>query len=1674
MEKKSWLYKVTAWAVTIGLLLQSFPFWLGLNRAQPVLAESNTAVSPLDALTNQPTQPDALAQPISISRVQSTYQAGGTAVITYTVTNNQPPTLFPDISETATFTETAQTLAAFDQSDDPNVVRDVMVAVDLTESATYLSASPPASRQDETLLWTLGDIPPQGQRSFSLILSPPAAAAEFVTLDTGAMAYGILKGRNVSAQAGAITLAPDGFEQWLIWTLDADIYDDRMLAYVAGLEADATALFHAVRTFGFEAYTGSLRGTRGTLWSEAGNAIDQSSLLIAMLRSQGIPARYRHGSLSQSQAQQLILSMFPTPTAMLGHIPPGTEVSDPANDAALIAEVQDHWWVEAYLPGQGWTDLDPSFADAVAGDIFAVPATGGTDRIAELPDSTRHKVHLTLEVEQYHAFPLGGANLQRSFPLAATLNAPALAGRPLNIGFTVVTDSQGGLVFGNVIHTYTPYIDMGVGIPLIYGEPFADLLTNFPLASSFTTGIWLEVTTETPDGQVAAYSREIKDRIGVDARLYGSDIELPPLDENTPFLSVSDLIQVQVTPHSSMPPAEVIRTIGKVTAISSQLGSAAANFTQLDLDDEDSSAAMDWIFEHAATLQESQWATMELLGVLFYAKSTSPNRMTGSETALVKSYPAAPKLLLMSQTVMTETMQFNFELLNLRERALAYPGQNEDAVFAANLARTVGDKAIEYDLLEQFSLGQVRSAYETFHLAIESGTALVLITSSNLNDLDPLPISGEAKARITQAVLDGRTVFTPAEPIDIDGQPFIGWLEVDSTGHASFINEQGWPAASAFEYSFKMSVKLFAVGHGAAVMTGFISTIAMFIANVLGLVTDIPDFILGQAANYVTSDKWRFDLAYALFGAVIDAAGACASTGIFFEDCLEGVAVAAALIGSLIFLNMLFHDPPLQPMLFDRRAPGELQPLVVTTIAPEAAYSGNNLLVSAETAHASLLGPAAFSWSDSHEHGFTLTELTADTVDLYDGDTWLASGTLSVNEPTEALVVGDSLTFSLEAEGSHTYYAPAVSGLAAGSEWQHYSAALAGGQPFAITLLAADVTINGNESYNGLLTAVVTGEAQISGYGDSPLPHFAADVTTTLTEGGLLLGPLEGTISVDGQALTAANGLAVSNFSGPVTIGESSPTADLVAFSGSANFFTLHLDPEDSTAQPGQSVNLDIVVGANFDDVYTATVAAPTGWITSINEEGIVTAMAPSSATPGEYQLLATVQSSLYPRLLLSAVHTVAITEFEGVEIAVVEDELITTPMGPIADTQVEYPSLHGHLVDGRAEIPGAAHTIVITNTSNVPHTFDLTVSGLPADWTILSAAGRANSTSLTLGPGAVGQMGLYIDPTTSDLMPSGQSYEVTVTAVSQTNPTLITEDDFTFTMPGLAFPYPQIAPDHQFVMVGEPVAIEVTMTNVGNIAGSFPVTLTMPTSIFNGTSLSSTLIVSDQQWQTAVLAPQQGETQTAVLDTTNATPGQTYFLKAHSVAGEYEPAVFAGVTIVSEIAGPIFIGAQEAAESCPLNEPGLSASLSALALAVTDLEVACDSGDCPLDQRDQVVAAAEQVATYGRLASPLVQTYTELEMAASDLANANDNTAVLDALPGITTAVSTLMAEICAISQHRPTLRLTPWMNAALPDQVVNYDLQLTNRGTMATTYAVTVTLPGVGGCHCTPVGQL
>lgn len=133
----------------------------------------------------------------------------------------------------------------------------------------------------------------------------------------------------------------------------------------------------------FEPYWGSLKGSVGVLQTRAGNATDQSSLLIALLRASNVPARYVRGTVAlydrqamdsaDGRAQRWLgTKNYSASAAYLGS-------GVPAGAYSLNGSIQgvqfDHVWVQACVPfaayrgsradggGYRWVPLDPSIKD---------------------------------------------------------------------------------------------------------------------------------------------------------------------------------------------------------------------------------------------------------------------------------------------------------------------------------------------------------------------------------------------------------------------------------------------------------------------------------------------------------------------------------------------------------------------------------------------------------------------------------------------------------------------------------------------------------------------------------------------------------------------------------------------------------------------------------------------------------------------------------------------------------------------------------------------------------------------------------------------------------------------------------------------------------------------------------------------------------------------------------------------------------------------------------------------------------------------------------------------------------------------------------------------------------------------------------------------------------------
>ena len=342
----------------------------------------------------------------------------------------------------------------------------------------------------------------------------------------------------MESEAAPTVVLPPAFGDWLIRTIDADTTDEEMLRALAQTGGDSAVIFDLMRGFDFEAYRGSLRGTRGTLWSGAGNSLDQSNLLIAMLRASGIPARYRHGTLSPADAQTLIAGMFPAPTAILGQVAPEIPVSDPVNDPDLIAEVQDHWWVEAYIDGAGPTSI-PALPAAIGSEVcqpgrhrrHGPHCRADGRRAAQGADQARRR---DVQPTQPGWAPQVDTRLDHTFRVVEIATASVV------FAHYVTTEAQGGLVYGTTSHTYTPFLHVNDNDEIIFGDPYQEVLTNFPLATTFVTGAWLRFEIEDIDGEVTSYERTLRDRLGYEIRTYGGTPDIV-LDDTSHLSSRSSI-----------------------------------------------------------------------------------------------------------------------------------------------------------------------------------------------------------------------------------------------------------------------------------------------------------------------------------------------------------------------------------------------------------------------------------------------------------------------------------------------------------------------------------------------------------------------------------------------------------------------------------------------------------------------------------------------------------------------------------------------------------------------------------------------------------------------------------------------------------------------------------------------------------------------------------------------------------------------------------------------------------------------------------------------------------------------------------------------------------------------------------------------------------------------------
>ena len=428
----------------------------------------------------------------------------------------------------------------------------VLLTTTLQAGVTYASASVAPDQSGQNLAWSLGTIAGYDRASVSLTVNLTTPTP--TVLDSGATAYAILDAAAVSNATPAATLStltvPAGT---LDSTPDANTTDPYIQEEAAKLDYDPTNIFNFLHNdIAYNSYDGSLRGARGTLWSGAGNALDVASLGVALLRASGIPSQYVSGSLSFSQAQTLILTMFPASDQTVGYIPQNTTTSNPADDDQLLDETENHYWFQ-FETATGFQDADPLMPGATIGQTFT-PSTGTFTEVAQdLRATTEIKLRAQIYSQAGALFGLGGGNgLSSTTVLDQTFNDVDLVGRTLTVGNLVSTSAISALVISTQTTTYTPYVIVGGDSfdpsqdETITGTPYQDVETNFPLASQVVAALSLEVDLSSPGSAVQTFDRTLASRIGTAAGANGdTSVSVDP--NGPPLVSPLDLATLSIT-----------------------------------------------------------------------------------------------------------------------------------------------------------------------------------------------------------------------------------------------------------------------------------------------------------------------------------------------------------------------------------------------------------------------------------------------------------------------------------------------------------------------------------------------------------------------------------------------------------------------------------------------------------------------------------------------------------------------------------------------------------------------------------------------------------------------------------------------------------------------------------------------------------------------------------------------------------------------------------------------------------------------------------------------------------------------------------------------------------------------------------------------------------------------
>lgn len=675
--------------------------------------------------------------------------------------------------------------------------------------------------------------------------APAAAPTELsTTADPGTNPTPIATTGDASSASGRLGLA------------DNYVWHRTVAEQAAVLDYDAGRIFSFVRDeIAFHSYAGVLRGAVGTLWGKAGNATDQALLLYSLLRESGYDARFARGTLSEDQARELLNSLFaPALTAELSDVPASGTTADPLNDPALLAECQDHVWVQLFGP-DGWVDLDPSFPQSEMGQRITDP----TGEYARLPDELYHLIDIRVRLERITA-----EGLTLFYPLEYQGRVADLAGQRVEFRHAVeAMGSQGGMeaaeigrVIGAQQRRYQPVLRLGDS--LIMGELFteaegldldapvgrmAQALGDESEEAGPLSGEWLEFTLTYPNGEQEQLERVVFDRLGPSARASEDVEQLIRTDMGELLLGTH--LSLLIAPFEipvAVAQNEIELALQPMTAEHENLLEHLTARQTEGIESETRQFVLDSLLPYDVRL----WVALSHASNLMMASASDDALQESARMLAVSRYYDSARVIITSLTELRDgASALSIDLRRDTIRALAHPGQDQAAELAFRMRRGVLNSALEGKIIETITGQTTLTAPAILAQAEEQGIELVALTADDQNSLSALALPQDVQAMVEQELAAGYHVLVPARFVSLGAgaDPVrVAWWRIDpNSGEALGVLDTGLHQGMTFWENVILNMYLGQLGKMCKtcptepidILVGFDQTLINFAGNVL-------------------------------------------------------------------------------------------------------------------------------------------------------------------------------------------------------------------------------------------------------------------------------------------------------------------------------------------------------------------------------------------------------------------------------------------------------------------------------------------------------------------------------------------------------------------------------------------------------------------------------------------------------------------------------------------------------------------------------------------------------------------------------------------------------------------------------------------------------------------------